>query len=408
MRPEAEPRQTWKILSSLFPPLPKSFGLDALPDALRKVWPLGGKHRRSLGADIYELSRLLTCGRSGLRASYWNRPAYVSAYLYYFLPWNIIRLGRLFQGLRLPDPQNLEKPLLVDVGSGPLSLPLALWLANPAWRSLPVEVLAMDTARQPLQLGAGVFQALAEKIGDPAWKIRIATGPMESAGCQDIRLSQPWLITAANVLNEMKIRRRNGAVAAQDDEDMTTARFGQLLDSWTPLLRDSTAQLLFAEPGTRLGGGLIMRMREAAIELGFTPLSPCTHSGICPLQEKPGSWCHFVFSAQDAPTWLKDITKEAGLCKSSLSLSPLLLARNTAQRATGRLELPARVISRDFAAHGSSSRYGCAPCGLCLLPDSKNLPSGSLTLAHLPRGQHKDRKSGAIMLEPYKSGCSKH
>ncbi|WP_448339637.1 hypothetical protein AB9L13_12365 [Desulfovibrio piger] len=85
--------------------------------------PLRSAHYRNLPADIEALSRLLTCERSGLYRPYWSSPASTSAYLYYFLPWNVLRLARLFRSLPLPDPRLwLEKgqtPLLLDGGSGP-------------------------------------------------------------------------------------------------------------------------------------------------------------------------------------------------------------------------------------------------------------------------------------------------
>ena len=138
--------------------------LEALPEALNKVWPLNAAHRRSLPEDVEQLSRLLTTERAGLARPYWSSPASISAYLYYFLPWNLVRLTRLLATLPLPDPraaapQNGEA-LLIDVGSGPLTLPLALWLARPQWRSAPLQVLALDTSSQPLELGRALMHAV--------------------------------------------------------------------------------------------------------------------------------------------------------------------------------------------------------------------------------------------------------
>lgn len=41
----------------------------------------------------------------GCSAPYWSSPAAVSAYLYYFLPWNLLRLTRLLAALPLSDPR---------------------------------------------------------------------------------------------------------------------------------------------------------------------------------------------------------------------------------------------------------------------------------------------------------------
>ena len=96
----------WRMDSELLPALPDVVRreLDALGQALRTVRPLRSAHYRDLPADIEALSRLLTCERSGLYRPYWSSPASTSAYLYYFLPWNVLRLARLFRSLPLPDP----------------------------------------------------------------------------------------------------------------------------------------------------------------------------------------------------------------------------------------------------------------------------------------------------------------
>ena len=157
--------------------------LDMLPEALAKVWPLNSAHRRTLPDDVAQLSRLLTTERAGLDRPYWSSPASISAYLYYFLPWNLVRLTRVLASMPLPDPRTVApeggEALLVDVGSGPLTLPLALWLAKPQWRSAPLRVLALDTSSQPLELGKTLMEVLGEMSGQPVWPVRVARAPLE-------------------------------------------------------------------------------------------------------------------------------------------------------------------------------------------------------------------------------------
>jgi hypothetical protein len=108
--------------------------LEQLPAALDAVLPLKTAHRRDLPAAVQELSARLTCERGGNERPYWSSPRLASAYLRYFLPWNLARLIRLMGGLELPDPpaEAAQRAMLLDIGSGPLTLPLALWLAKPA------------------------------------------------------------------------------------------------------------------------------------------------------------------------------------------------------------------------------------------------------------------------------------
>ena len=416
----------WPRPEPLLAPLPPdlSLALDCLPDVLAEVWPLNAAHRRSLPRDVAALSRLLTVERRELHRPYWATPASVSAYLYYFLPWNLIRLGRLLAHLPLPDPHALAPEggaaLLLDVGSGPLSLPLALWLARPQWRSSPVRVLALDSASRPPELGRAIMEGLARRMGWPGWAVGTACGPLESLSRQAaplLKRDAVWLVTAANVLNELRPTRRSGDLAENEEaagenakeRSANSARLESVLDALAPLLFSNTRLagerppsaapgLLFVEPGTRLGGTTIMRLRELAVEGGLFPASPCPHAGPCPVLEGQGgrTWCHFTFESSGAPAWLRRLSEEAGLAKTGLSLSPLLL-----QAAAGQGSAPtARVISAPFAVPGlrGQGRYACTAQGLALLEDAESLPSGAGLTLRLPEAGRRDAKSRAVIV----------
>ena len=102
----------WQGAEALFPPLMEEARhiLEQLPQALSRVWPLSKAHRRTLPDDVARLSRLLTTERAALDRPYWSSPAFVSAYLYYFLPWNLVRLTRLLSAMPLPDPRHAAPP----------------------------------------------------------------------------------------------------------------------------------------------------------------------------------------------------------------------------------------------------------------------------------------------------------
>ena len=436
-RPPVTPPAAWEVTAELFPPLDAAAqaALNRLPEALARVRPLTAAHRRSLPEDIAALSRALTAERAELRRPYWSRPAFVSAYLHYFLPWNLVRLTRLFRGLRLPAP-GPGPSLLLDAGAGPLTVVLALWLARPEWRSAPVEVLALDSASQPLELGRALFAAWGEVLGEPVWPVRLERGPLESLAARALPLlrqgARPWLVTAANVLNEGRPARRGHGSAREDEDDRDAGaspddlrddledgpgdalgeRLDRLLGAWAPLLAPCGAPpaaadgpagaapaLLFVEPGTRLGGKTLMRLRELALEGGLSAVAPCTADTPCPLSR--GAWCHFTFSPQGAPCWLAELTAAAGLSKRSLSLSPLLLtaAPEGEAGATAPRQAPAphaRVLSSPFAVPGAEglARYACAPCGLALLEDAGPVASGSLVRLG-PGSSGRDALSGA-------------
>ncbi|MBE6441962.1 MAG: hypothetical protein E7022_06465 [Desulfovibrio desulfuricans] len=433
----------WPGAEPLFPPLTDEARalLERLPEALRAVRPLKAAHRRSLPEDVAALSRLLTTERAGLVKPYWGSPAAVSAYLYYFLPWNLVRLTRLLAALPLPDPFEAAgeggEALLLDVGSGPLTLPLALWLTRPRWRSAPVRVLALDASPQPLQLGRALMETLGKLTGLPVWPVRTARAPLEQAVRQAAPLlaggARLWLASAANVLNESRggSRRRGGGMedmpvddAALADEGEFTpegdegreaeqgcadARLDSLLASFAPLFaRGGSGQdalplpvLLFVEPGTRLGGSTIMRLRRLATEGGLTALAPCTHQEPCPLR-RGRTWCHFTFDSEGAPAWLTQLSAEAGLGKSGLSLSPLLLSpapplpAPQGGRSSGGSTW-ARIVSSPLAVPGlrGAARYACCGQGLLLLENAAGATCGDRVPVTLPPKGGRDRKSGA-------------
>jgi len=107
----------------LFPRASRDFltQLAGLPKHLDAAMPMRRQHRRELPSEIRHLSHLLTDERSDLKRDYLADPATLSAYLRYFLPWNIYRLGVLFAGLAL-DPGG-DNPTgaatIIDLGAGP-------------------------------------------------------------------------------------------------------------------------------------------------------------------------------------------------------------------------------------------------------------------------------------------------
>lgn len=442
----------WQGAEALFPPLMEEARhiLEQLPQALSRVWPLSKAHRRTLPDDVARLSRLLTTERAALDRPYWSSPAFVSAYLYYFLPWNLVRLTRLLSAMPLPDPHLAApqggKALLLDVGSGPLTLPLALWLARPQWRQAPIQVLALDNSSQPLDLGRALLEELAGLTFHEPWAVQVARGQMEHAARHAAPLlagggTRPWLVSAANVLNELRFGKRSGRGSsleerlglldddAPDDfgsaddmedmgddglsggshmlrpgrargreaadgerpEDCRQEKLVRFLDSLAPLFHSRYAApqgpaLLFVEPGTRLGGSTIMDLRQLAVEGGLTALAPCPHQAACPLSGGQGgrTWCHFTFGSEGAPRWLEGLSADSGLAKSGLSLAPLLLAPVPPAEA-------ARMAPEGPHGHGRPPRSGVMKARVLTAPFAVPGLAG--------RGRYACSACGLLLLE---------
>jgi hypothetical protein len=146
--------------SSLFLPLAPATRrlLEGIPALIDKTFPMPGRFRSTLPSDVAELSRLLTSGRGERGLSYLGHPSLLSAYLRYFLPWNLYRLCRLLPGLNLNFAADDR---IIDLGCGPLTFAAALWISCPQLRTVPLEFHCIDRSGPALDAGRKFFAAIA-------------------------------------------------------------------------------------------------------------------------------------------------------------------------------------------------------------------------------------------------------
>jgi SAM-dependent methyltransferase len=429
---------------SAAPEEPLRQSLTELIRAVAGVFPQKKAHREDLPFAVRDLSRLLTSERAR-KNGYWASPRLAGAYLRYFLPWNIFRLFRILPRL----PLNIQpEDKIVDLGSGPLTLPLSLWLCGPRERRLPLTWFCADPAPRPLELGRDIFGRLAglpgrermqaeesapeRKIPEP-WRLNLLRAPLEPA-LRTIGVKAN-LITAMNVLNELPAPRR------ETMEERLARLFAAMDRALAP-----GGQILLAEPGTRLGGKIVQLTRMAALARGFEAVAPCTHDAPCPFlagirpgRERPsgeilpeappaaykgdkvagqhaaGAWCHFGYTSAGAPEELQALSAQAGLAKKRVYLSFVLLKKKQAESDPGRRRFshssleqqersreifPARVVSGliRLPEHGGAY-YVCTREGLGILPGSGKISAGSELLVRRTVKGGKDPKSGAIFLE---------
>jgi hypothetical protein len=414
----------------LFPPLETGTRhvLDEFPVLIDKVFPLEKRFLPGLGRDVAELSRLLTGAQGERGLSYLGKPALLSAYLRYFLPWNVYRLSRLLPAL----PLSLSPgDAVTDLGSGPLTLPLALWISRPELRGFNLEFRCLDRTGTVLEAGLKLFHALAGP-GCP-WTIKTVRASLGSP----VYGPKAALVTALNVFNE-QFRNHPGSLASLADKS------ARLLLS----LAAESGVLLAVEPGIPRSGEFIAALRSSLGEYGRFPSSPCPHRGLCPLpgakdRRGKGKWCHFAFETTDAPPVLRKLSAAAGLPKERAVLSFLLAAPPSDPRANGfsggkkRAQAPekaaeknlfVRIISDAFPLDGGKKqsgkngsprsqgenrrarfgRYGCSARGLVLVAGEKDdvdaLPSGALPELPAPVHENRDPKSGALLLKLRRRG----
>lgn len=362
----------------LFPALPEPAvkELERLGTALKTTFPLRGKHLKELPYAVRDLSRDLTEGREEMKKNYMDEARPRAAYLHYFMPWNVYRLSRLFTGLMIDVPEN---GTVVDLGSGPLTAPIALWLSRPELREKKLTFFCLDKSNRTLKDGLALFKTLGG-----TWKINTIKGTMTS-GVRE----RADLIIAANAFNELNWR---------EYETMSH----KLASMLTRVLNDN-GRVLLVEPGTRHGTRAVTTLREALMERRLVPHAPCPHMVDCPMPGiGEGMWCHFRFNATGCPQWLYDLTKKARLSKTGLSMSFVLMGTEE-----GCPDDLVRTTSEPFSIADGQGQYACSGKGLVMLSYKKGertLFPGMLMPVTWPIREKIDYKSKArIIMVPPKS-----
>jgi hypothetical protein len=397
--------------------------LEAFPDIVQGVFPLDSKKLQLLPGQIRELSHELTDERSDRRVGYLNDPAELSAYIRYYMWWNLVRLTKLFSAL----PVELsDGDAAVDLGSGPLTLPIALWMARPDLRKKNISWYCVDISAGALSAGEDLFLSLAARTGDEPWKITRVRG---EAGVSLKR--SVALVASANMFNEL----------FWDNPLPLEAQAKHHAEGLVSYASPS-ASILVVEPGIPRAGRFVSLLRDSLMRVGFSPVSPCPHEGECPLPGlRHGKWCHFVFDASDAPAKLQKLSDDAGLPKDRAALSFIFSKRAsvaTTVTATESTDADGAALPENTAEtlaptervrrlsdmfHGlrvrvasdpirlpefMSGRYGCSELGMVLVEGDyqasdylrERCDSGKLIEVPMPetRRAARDPKTDAIIV----------
>jgi ribosomal protein RSM22 (predicted rRNA methylase) len=369
--------------------------LYSIPSLIEKTFPIPKRFKSALPSQIKELSGLLTNKRGDRSLSYLGRPNYLSAYLHYFLPWNLYRLCFLLQNFELKLNHG---DTITDLGSGPLTFASALWIARPDLRDIQLEIDCIDLSGPALEAGKNFFYALAENENIP-WKINLVREDIDIRKNTLRKEKKASLVCAVNLFNEIYEKIPHSNIEKLKQVANNAARL-------TGNLAKTDAPILTVEPGVPQSGRFISLLRDAFIELGYSPLSPCTHLENCPCGFGKKRWCHFAFESPDVPKELFRLSTAAGLPKERLVLSYLLTGKTPKKREKSAL----RVISDAFPLpQNRFGRYACSASGLVLLSGEKRqiekLVSGSLLPdtqwadLQLELTDKHDAKSGALIME---------
>lgn len=378
-----------KIVQSLF-------DIKNLPDDAQKVlrdfdqiaqaaMPANSKQLVALPKIIRELSHQMTDDRGSRRLGYMNEKTFLASYVRYFMWWNLVRLARLFSNLDFGFLSG--GGVCLDIGSGPLTLPCALWLARPDLRQKKLVWYVMDISQLALSLGEEIFLSVAAATGGEPWKIVRVKGPLGTAVKEKARF-----VTCANMFNEL-LQSRGG-----EPPDYLAKKYSQALFKYLDFESDRGAEnfrdaknccgpanegraasegsaandrsgpaVFLAEPGTPNSARFVSLMRDAFIRRGLFALAPCPHQQSCPMDGRRagkgganGKWCNFAFDTDDAPKKLLALSAKAGIPKERAVISFVLASAETAckPKNCGTRESDASPKSVDEKKSFASPRSG--------------------------------------------------
>ena len=414
--------------------------LENFDGIIRTNLPLSSKQLLLLPRNIKELSHCLTDERSKRRLGYMNDNVMLSAYAYYFLWWNLFRLTSVFSAL----DENVfsflhDESVCLDIGSGPLSVPLALYLARPELRAVKLTWYCMDTSQNALALGENLLLSCAARLQNAqhtqsAESVEGADNTQSAESMKDadgfcwriVRVKgeigtpikqKASFITCANMFNELYWNTSQPLEAE-------AKKYAARLFSYGAQKPDGKSECAFfvAEPGIPRASRFISLLRAAMLRKNMSCVSPCPHENECPMDgKKGGKWCHFILDTETAPFALKKLSEKAGLAKERAAISfiftrPEALSRNPkaghAEKrgadgktaAADKIPYRIRICSDPIALpEHKTGRYACAPWGLTLVIEKnvreKPLASGDLAEAPLKAADIQslsiDYKSGA-------------
>ena len=431
---------------NVFAPLPQDARriLEEFGSIVQTVQPLSAKQLELLPRSIRELSHLLTDERSRRKGSYMNSAPLLSAYIRYFMWWNLYRLVSLFTATEQTAFGFLyDGSVCLDIGSGPLTVPLALFLARKELRGKKLIWYCMDSGSSALALGERLFYACCERLnaGTSApcpWRIVRVKGQAGTA----IK-SKADLITCANVFNEAYWSSKMSLKAEAQKDVRLLLSYAGLSDTGSGTYANGKdnrtvpgkrcCAVFVAEPGIPRSARFVGLLRDELIRKKMHIVSPCTHENECPMNKPSCSkWCHFVLNTKTAPQALQRLSDKALLPKDRASLSfvfassvmpaPCTAADSVVQRAEADAarrrtahtasDAPAlmRVCSDTIALpEKKAGCYACAPWGLTLLAQKDLSETSNKNIRSLKSGDSvpvkicvqdvknmaKDRKSGA-------------
>ena len=379
--------------------------LENFDRVVQGVRPLNSKQLQKLPENIKELSHQLTDQRSERRLGYMNESVQLSSYVRYYTWWNLVRLTKLFSNLPAESFPNKEC-ICLDIGSGPLTLVISLWLSRPELRELNLTWYCLDVSSNSMALGEDVYLSIVAQTGGTPWKIVRVKG---SFGNGTFIKEKADFITCANMFNELD------QASDMPPEFQSKKYYDQLC-----LYKNDDCKFLLIEPGVPKSARTICLLRDRFIKENYDLIGPCSHCGECPMngfKAYTGSshkWCNFAFSTENAPAKLLKLSENSKLTKDRATLifisvvpkksfdNSSVVEKNISEKQDNSLSV--RIISDCMKLHNNTfANYGCSKIGLVLVSSKTEnaFKSGDLLKIECSQDIKKlpiDKKSGAKLI----------
>ena len=321
------------------------------------------RSRRPLYQEVSRLSKLFTTQRKERDQVYLGEPGLRYAYAGYFTPLNAAKIAQLLHRFHREQklPRFINPPRIADLGSGPCSGILGAHLYYGAIG----ESWALDRSGKALEDGALLFQQVEKGAPGLLTTTRGTLGPKPFPKSKNASFD---LVIMANVLNEIGDPRRGQSLRLR------------IVKNALNLLSEDGA-LLIVEPGTRVHGRALQRLRDVLVrKKTHQILSPCPAVQACPLLKGKADWCHQELS-WDRPKSCKRLEQQSGLENHLLKCAHLLIGH------TGQQE-PAStgcIVGGVMRTPRGEKRYICRRNGLFTLSAGKGALPKNVT--RLLRGE---------------------
>ena len=270
--------------------------LNSFDLIIKNALKLSSKQTASIPKDIRILFHELTNERGSRKVNYLNNPVKLTAYIYHYMWWNLVRISKLIGNL---DFDLKDGDIIADFGCGPMTLMCAFWIAKPELRSKKLHWYCADISGKALAAGEALFNSLFAFTNQNAgieqtsnWKLTKLNGSFGLPLKEKVNL-----FVSANMFNEIFW---DSSIKIEGEAERAAKTIQHYLQK--------NGAALIIEPGIPLAGEFVSALRKNFIEKKYKIISPCPHVEICPIPGRKTAeqnnikypiasdkWCHFFF-----------------------------------------------------------------------------------------------------------------